>query len=366
MSHDPVPAGGAGRPPEPVDRTGGTRGADQETERAAFDEGVGRDVAGSFEVKRTEDIAGSAELIVAQGEGRLERRIARMTTPGGRFLRTLGAMGIFVLAVVVIWEAFKWLAGDPWRLPAIGYTHTPPFHLLQASDLQLPHVWDIVAAFFQPFQRGQDVSLGQFLIGAAIFTWTEAVIGFAVGAFIGIVLAAIFVHFVLAERAFVPYVIATQTVPIVALAPLIIVGFGRGLASVVVIAAYLTFFPVTIAEMRGLRSPDPRAVELMRSYAASRWSVFRKLRLPASVPYLFTALKIAATASIVGAIIGEDPAGTGEGLGRAIVGFNQQYITGPEKLWAAIIVASLAGMAFYLVVRAAEVLSVRGRQPVST
>ena len=280
-------------------------------------------------------------------------------------LRSVLAFVVFFVGLAIVWEGFKWLAGDPWRLPAIGYEHHPPFHLLQAADLQLPHIWDIAGALFQPVQRGQDQTLGQFLVGAAIFTWGEAAIGFALGAFIGIVLAAIFVHSVLAERAFVPYVIASQTIPIVALAPLIVVGFGRGITSVVIIAVYLTFFPVTIAEMRGLRSPDPRALELMRSYAASRWSILWKVRLPASVPYLFSALKVAATASIVGTIIGEDPAGTAQGLGRAIVNFNQQYITGPEKLWATILIASLVGIAFYLLVRAAEVVALRGRRAVA-
>jgi NitT/TauT family transport system permease protein len=104
----------------------------------------------------------------------------------------------------------------------------------------------------------------------------------------------------------------------------------------------------------------------MRSYAASPWSVYWKVRLPASLPYLFTAFKIAATASVVGAIIGEDPAGTANGLGRAIVNFNQQYITGPEKLWATILVAGLAGIMFYLLVRAVEAFVLRHRRPGTT
>src|SRR2546422_480267 len=108
-------------------------------------------------------------------------------------------------------------------------------------------------------------------------------------------------------RALVPYVVASPTVPIIALAPLIVFAFGANVMSVVVIATYLTFFPVTIAMIRGLRSFDPRAMELMRSYAATRTTIYRRLRLPAALPYLFTALKIAATASIVGAIIGEGP-----------------------------------------------------------
>lgn len=279
-------------------------------------------------------------------------------------MRRVAALVLFVLAFVLVWEGAKWLGGDPWRLTGIGYMHDPPLRILQFSDRQLPHLWNIAGAFGQPFQRNADYSLANYLVDQALFTWGEALIGFAVGAVIGIVLASIFVHSGLLERAFVPYVVASQTVPIVALAPLIVVGFGRGLTSVVIIATYLTFFPVTIAVMRGLRSPDPRAVELMRSYAASRWDVYRKVRLPASVPYLFTALKVAAAASIVGTIIGEGPGGVPQGLGRAILNFNQQYVTGPEKLWATIFVAALVGVGFFSIVRLAEVLVLRrgGRQ----
>jgi NitT/TauT family transport system permease protein len=268
-------------------------------------------------------------------------------------------LGLFLAAFALLWEGAKWLAGDPWRLTTIGYQHNPPFRVLQLNDRQLPHLWDIAAAFGEPFQRNAEYSLANYLFDQALYTWGEALLGFALGAVIGVVLASIFVHSGVLERAFVPYVVASQTVPIVALAPLIVVGLGRGLTSVVIIATYLTFFPVTIAVMRGLRSPDPRAVELMRSYAASRWDVYRKVRLPAAVPYLFTALKIAAAASVVGTIIGEGPGGVPNGLGRAILNFNQQYITGPEKLWATILVASAVGVAFFIAVRLVELLALR-------
>ncbi|HYI23643.1 MAG TPA: ABC transporter permease [Candidatus Limnocylindrales bacterium] len=273
--------------------------------------------------------------------------------------RRVLALVLFVIGVVVVWEGAKWLAGDPWRLESIGYFHEPPFHVLQLSDRQLPHLWDIAAAFGQPFQRNAEYSLGNYLVEQAAYTWAEALLGFLLGAGIGIVLASVLVHFKLFERAIVPYVVASQTIPIVALAPLIVVSFGRGLTSVVIIATYLTFFPVTISVMRGLRSPDPRAVELMRSYAASKWDVYRKVRLPASVPYLFTGLKIAAAASIVGTIIGEGPGGVPQGLGRAILNFNQQYITGPEKLWATILIAAAVGILFFLIVRVAEIIYLR-------
>lgn len=271
------------------------------------------------------------------------------------------ALAVFatVGALALVWEGAKWVGGDTWRLTAIGYIHDPPLRILQFNDRQLPHLWDIAAAFGQPFQRNADYSLANYLIEQALYTWGEALLGFALGAVIGVVLASIFVHSGLLERAFVPYVVASQTIPIVALAPLIVVSFGRGLTSVVIISTYLTFFPVTIAVLRGLRSPDPRAMELMRSYAASKWDIYRKVRLPASIAYLFTALKVAAAASIVGTIIGEGPGGVPQGLGRAILNFNQQYVTGPEKLWATILVAAALGVGFFLIVRVVELLIVR-------
>ena len=280
-----------------------------------------------------------------------------------RRILTFVAFGILIL---VAWEVVKWLGGVPWRFgnvlgSGLSIDHNPPFRWGFANDLNLPHWFSIIGSMAAPVQRNADQSLGQFLAGAAFYTWREAFIGFLVGALLGLVLATIFVHSRLLERAIVPYVVASQTIPIVALAPMIVYAFGPNVTSVVVIATYLTFFPVTIAMIRGLRAPDPRALELMRSYAAGRWATYRKVRLPASLPYLFTALKIAATASIVGAIIGEGPGGIPDGLGRAIINFNQQYITGPEKLWAAILVSSILGISFFLLIRVAELVVLRGR-----
>ena len=290
----------------------------------------------------------------------------RERRPAGRGRRALTWVFV-VLAVLVVWEGLKFLGGTPWRAPgAIPGSNSPilwnpPFRWPFVNDLNLPHVWNIALAFLDPWQRGADRNVAQFLFDAALFTWREAAAGFAAGALIGLVLASIFVHSRRLERAFVPYIVASQTVPIIALAPMVTYAFGAQITAVVVIATYLTFFPVTIAMLRGLRTLDPRALELTRSYAASRWDVYRKLRFPASLPFLFTALKIAATASIVGAIIGEGPGGVADGLGRAILNYNQYYITGPEKLWAAIIVSGLLGVAFYLVVRAVEIVALRGR-----
>ncbi len=287
--------------------------------------------------------------------------------PGAGRRRRALTWVLVVAGIVAVWEGLKFLGGTPWRAPGSlpgpdnAILWNPPFRWPFVNDLNLPHVWNIGLAFLDPWQRGADRNVAQFLFDAALFTWREAALGFVFGAAIGLVLATIFVHSRWLERGFVPYVVASQTVPIIAIGPMITYAFGGNVASVVVIATYLTFFPVTIAMIRGLRSLDPRALELTRSYAASRWDVYRKLRLPASLPYLFTALKIAATASIVGAIVGEGPGGIANGLGRVLDTYNQYYITGPEKLWAAIIACGVLGVTFFLLVRIAEVVVLRGR-----
>jgi len=286
--------------------------------------------------------------------------------PGRAFLRRALLLVGFIVVVALVWEATKWLFGDPWRLEDVlgtgsSYYHQPPFHLLQANDSNLPHLWTIFGRLAQPFSRNADMSLAGYLVQAALQTFAEAAIGFLLGATIGIVLASVFVHSRLAERTLLPWVIASQALPIVAISPILVVAFSKSLVSVVIVATYLTFFPVTIAMARGLRSPDPRMLELMRSYAASTWDAYWKVRLPASVPYLFVGLKVAATASIIGAIIGEGPGGIQGGLGRAIIVYYQQYTSGPERLWATILASALLGIFFYSLVRFLEMGVTRGR-----
>ena len=284
--------------------------------------------------------------------------------PGRRRLAL--AWFAIVLAVVVAWEGAKWLFGDPWRIHTsllglpIDIEHVPPFQNRIATDSSLPHIWDILAAFIQPAQRNGP-PLGVILAGQALFTFREALIGFAVGGVLGLLLGIGFVHSRLAERAFVPYVVASQTVPILAISPLIVVATKAGWLSVTIVSAYLTFFPVTIAALRGLRAADPRAFELMRSYAADKRQVLWKVRLPTSVPYLFASLRVAAAASVIGAIIGELPSGIPDGLGSALLNYNQYYTQGPEKLWATIVMCSVLGLAFVGLIRLVEDRLTRNR-----
>ena len=279
------------------------------------------------------------------------------------FRQTLSFL-VLLLLLALLWEGAKWLAGDPWRPEnnPFGLTHTPPLRWKVTSDLNLPHLWEIGGAFDNPSRRNGP-PLWALLFDAAIFTFREALVGFLFGSLLGLLLGVLFVHFRLLERGCMPYVVASQTVPILAIAPMVIIWLKAGWFSVAVIAAYLTFFPVTINTLRGLRSPDPRALELMRSYAATPWHILWKLRFPAALPYIFTAFKISATASVVGSIIGELPSGIRDGLGGAILNFNQYYISGPERLWAVILVSAVVGIAFYLIVTLLEAVVLRGRRP---
>jgi NitT/TauT family transport system permease protein len=254
-------------------------------------------------------------------------------------------------ALVALWEAFK--------ISAEAVHLTWPF---EVNDRTFPHIHDIVGQLFEPSRRNGPMLI-EVLWDAALFTAKEAFVGFLLGATVGFLIAVVLVHSNLLQRGFLPYIVASQTVPILAIAPMVVVWLGgRGLPgwfSVSVIAAYLTFFPVTISALRGLQSADPRALELMRSYAASRWKILWKLRVPASLPYLFAAFKISATASVVGAIIGELPASIQDGLGGAILNFNQYYLSSPPSLWATNLVAALLGISFFLAIVGVERLVVR-------
>ena len=259
-----------------------------------------------------------------------------------------------LLALACLYELYRWV----WV--TTGWTW--PFAV---NDITLPHLWTIFKALGEPSRYGGPLLI-TVLLKSALFTAKEAVLGFAMGAIFGFLLAVLLVHSGLAQRALLPYIVASQTIPILAIAPMVVVwvtphlpSFIAGWGAVAVIAAYLTFFPVAINTLRGLQSAEPRAHELMRSYAASRSQVLWRLRVPASLPYLFSALKVSATASVVGAIIGELPSSIQDGLGGAILNFNQYYSINPANLWATNLIAAALGISFFLAVVIAEKLIVR-------
>jgi NitT/TauT family transport system permease protein len=267
---------------------------------------------------------------------------ARIASALGR----AASVALMLLVLWGLWELVRWIwVREAWTWP------------FPVNDTTMPHIHTIFQALAEP-ASSQGPLLITVLLHAAWFTAKEALVGFALGATFGFVLAIALVHSRLAQRAFLPYIVASQTIPILAVAPMVVVWLKSGWQSVAVIAAYLTFFPVTINTLRGLQSAEPRAHELMRSYAASRWQVLWRLRVPTSLPYLFTALKVSATASVVGAIIGELPSSIQGGLGGAILNFNQYYSITPANLWATNLVAACLGISFFVVIVIAEKLVV--------
>jgi NitT/TauT family transport system permease protein len=272
--------------------------------------------------------------------------------------RILLRMSLFLVVLAVLyglWEGYRWVGMHfAWRHPFI------------VNDTSMPHIHSMFQALFEHTHAGGPLLIG-VLWRASLFTAKEAALGFALGAVGGFVVGALLAHSRMLQRGFLPYVVASQTVPILAIAPMVVIWFTNpsslvhvsAWVAVAIIASYLTFFPVAIATLRGLSAADRRALELMRSYGAGTWSVLWKLRFPTALPYLFTALKISATASIVGAIIGESPSSIAGGLGGAILNFAQYYSFQPQNLWATNIIAAALGITFFLVVVIAEKIVVR-------
>jgi NitT/TauT family transport system permease protein len=274
-----------------------------------------------------------------------------------RRLRPLVGFLTVLVVLLVVWETTKFIGGDRWHIEnALGtgvtIDHDPPLTFPFATDVKLPHVWDIAREFGNQDAEGQ--STVSRLLRAGLFTLRNAAIGFFLGTTFGLLLAILLVHIRVLERAIVPLIVASQTIPIIAIAPLIVIGLKADWFGVAIVSTYLTFFPVTIAALRGLRAYDPRALELMRSYAASRWAILRKLRLPAARPYLFIGFRIAAPAAVVGSIVGELPSLIQDGLARQIITGMQYYSLNAEYLWATIVASSVLGIGVYLLVAGVE------------
>jgi len=199
------------------------------------------------------------------------------------------------------------------------------------------------------------------LVYHAGITLSSSLLGFALGTLLGIALAIGIVYVTTLDRSLMPWIIASQTVPILAIAPMIIVVLGSigitGTFPKSVISMYLCFFPVVVGMVKGLRSPEPILIDQMRTYSAGPAQVFFKLRLPASIPFLFASLKVAIALSVVGAIVAELPTGGQGGLGaRLLTGSYYGQIT---MIWAALIVASIVSALLVTVVGRLERLALR-------
>jgi NitT/TauT family transport system permease protein len=274
--------------------------------------------------------------------------------------RVLSAL-VGLVVLIAIWEGYK-AVGNPDGTVLFGVRVLP-----RADDLSMPHVAEMLSRLGRPeLTGGQPV--WQVVLSASLFTLGVTTVGFLVGAVVGLLLAVAMQRFRIIERGLLPYVILSQTVPLVALAPLI-AGWGGTVwpewMTVAVIAAYLAFFPVAVGMLRGLQSPQAAGVELMRSYAAGWWRTLVKLRLPASLPYLFPALRLAGAAAVVGAVVGEISTGTRGGIGRLIIEYSREATSDPAKVYTAMLGAALLGLVVAALVTLLELPLMRHRRRVS-
>ncbi len=190
------------------------------------------------------------------------------------------------------------------------------------------------------------------LVYHAWVTLSSTLLGFLMGTVLGIVIAVGIVHIPALARSFLPWIIASQTIPMLAVAPMIIVILAAigitGLLPKALISTYLSFFPVAVGMVKGLRSPDVMHLDLMRTYNAGKWQTFWKLRAPASVPFFFTSIKVAVAASLVGAIVGELPTGAVAGIGSKLLAGS--YYSQTIDVWAALIAGSVVAVVLVMLV----------------
>ncbi|MEN8903755.1 MAG: ABC transporter permease subunit [Candidatus Nanopelagicales bacterium] len=260
-----------------------------------------------------------------------------------------------VVLIAIMWELTKF----------VGTVIELPFN---TSDQAMPHVWTMLSGFTAPEVRGSETTVFQAVVSAATYSFTLALGGFVIGVTVGLILAIVMQRFLFMERGLLPFVIASQTVPLIALAPLI-VGIGNQISfgpiqwsttySVMFIAAYLAFFPLSIGALRGLHAPSPTSFELMRSYAASNNKVLWKLRFPSSIPYLVPALKVSAAASVVGTVVAEISTGVRGGIGRLMVEYARETTSQPAKVYVAVFGAIALGLVVAAVISAVDVLLTR-------
>jgi NitT/TauT family transport system permease protein len=258
-------------------------------------------------------------------------------------------MAVMAFSLLVgAWEGYKAI-GNPDGVSIDGLRVLP-----RADDDSMPHVWQMFTRALQPeVATAAGQSVAQAVGSAMWFSARVAFAGLLIGAVLGVVLAVVMHYSRLLEDALLPYVVLSQTVPLVALAPLIVGWGGHVLIfgqpwqpwmSVAAISAYLAFFPVSVGMLRGLHSPTAIQVEVLRAGRASRWQTLTLLRLPASVPFVIPALRLAAAAAVIGAIVAEISTGTRGGIGRLVIEYAQASSGDPAKPYCAMIGAALLGL----------------------
>ncbi len=271
-----------------------------------------------------------------------------------------------IAAIAVIWYGFTVYLNAPWQLDqyeksATEWSMTDLVRDTMAHDrpvLPAPH--QVVAEIWKTTVK-KKVTSKRSLIYHSWITLSSTLLGFVMGTFTGMMLAIFIVENRAMDKSLMPWIIASQTIPILAIAPMIIVVLNAiglsGLLPKALISTYLSFFPIAVGMVKGLRSPDPMLIDLMRTYNCSRWQLFITLRLPSSIPYLFTSMKIAIAISLVGAIVGELPTGAVAGLGARLL--SGSYYGQTIQIWSALLTAATLAALLVIAVNIAAQITQR-------
>jgi len=274
---------------------------------------------------------------------------------------------MFVLAiasVVVLWEGYK-IVGPQDGGKLFGVSILP-----RANNTAMPPVWDMLSRYNRPEVRGSDTKIWSVVLSGTLFSLRLSFVGFFLGTTIGVGLAVLMSRFKVVQRGLLPYLVMSQTVPLIALAPLVVSWGGKleigsfiwpRWLSASILGTFLAFFPIAVGTLRGLASAPAAAVELMDSYAASWEQTLFKLRFPAAVPFMVPAFKLGASGAVVGVVVAEISTGLKGGIGRLIIEYAREATGDPAKVFTAVFGAAALGITMSGLVALSDVLLMRNR-----
>ncbi len=281
--------------------------------------------------------------------------------------RSLYRIGMFMLSIALVaalWELYKVIG------PQDGGTLFGGKILPRANDRAMPHVWDMLSRYGRSEVRGSDRKIWSVVLAGGWFSFRLVLVGFLLGATIGVGLAVLMARFRLVERGLLPYLVLSQTVPLIALAPLVVSWGGKlhvggfewpRWLSVSILGAFLAFFPVSVGTLKGLTSAPAAAVELMNSYASSWRQTLVKLRFPAAVPFMIPAFKLAASGAVIGVVVAEISTGLKGGIGRLVIEYAREATGDPAKVFTAVFGAAGLGLVMAGIVALGDIVLMRNR-----
>lgn len=277
-------------------------------------------------------------------------------------------VAVILLLLLLLWYGGAWLLNAPGAIERVLRDQPWGWQDLFTATMAmerpvLPAPHQVAADFWSSLVDWPLDSPRNLLFHVAV-TAESTLWGFALGTLLGLLLAVCIVHSRTLDRALLPWIVASQSVPVLAIAPIVLVILGSlgfaGVAPKAVIAMYLCFFPVTVAMVQGLRSPQRLEMEMLHTYAASAWQTLWLLRLPAAMPFVFPALRVGIAAGLVGAMVAELPTGAQAGLGARLL--TGSYYGNTVQIWSALVMSALLGLLLTGIVAAIEHLVLRQRR----